>query len=481
MDGPQLPNETQDVPDAGEATDEAPNGPTTGPHTPARPFLPPRYRRPVAIVGIAAVVVALVGGMLVWRPDSGTDAADSSTPGPSASAHAPDAPIPTVAPGVRLAASAWTPVAELTAEDATAGVVGLATSFRLASLDATPAAELARRLTVVPEIGFSVKPDVDGRSVRITPDEPLAPGAVYRFTLAADDGRTLEFVGIPGASAAPCHRHAAARHGSRCPARHRDRDHVRPGRGRRRGQPRDHRTQGRRPVRAARPSPRVRARASAGPRDPVHHHGHSWRRGRRDGEELESDVRFRFETALAGQAADSTTFQFADDVFESPTSERPVIALWAFQEWDEGEAEPVPPTSAPIEVHRLRDLDAAVDAFRQVRSFPRWTRTSTADLVPTTGLTRVFEFDAELRDSDGRPLVQPARAAARRLVSRDAARRRPDRSRRCSRSPISPATWSSRRRRPSSGRTTSRRAARSPTRSSRPKALISAGPAPMAR
>ena len=401
MDGPQFPNETQDVPDAGEATDEAPNGPTTGPQTPARPFLPPRYRRPVAIVGIAAVVVALVGGMLVWRPDSGTDAADSATPGPSASAHASDGPIPTVAPGVRLAASAWTPVAELTAEDATAGVVGLASSFRLASLDATPAAELARRLTVVPEIGFSVKPDVDGRSVRITPDEPLAPGAVYRFTLAADDGRTLDSWAFqahqPLRVIATLPRDTEAdvpldtgieitfdQDGVVEAASHVTIEPKVDGRFEQHG--------------------RVLAFVPEHPLDPATLYTITVTRGVEvgaTGEELESDVRFRFETALAGQAADSTTFQFADDVFESPTSERPVIALWAFQEWDEGEAEPVPPTSAPIEVHRLRDLDAAVDAFRQVRSFPRWTRASTTDLVSTTGLTRVFEFDAELRDSEG--------------------------------------------------------------------------------
>ena len=34
-------------------------------------------------------------------------------------------------------------------------------------------------------------------------------------------------------------------------------------------------------------------------------------------------------------------------------------------------------------------------------SFPRWTRGSIADLVSTAGLTRVFDFEAELRDSDG--------------------------------------------------------------------------------
>ena len=292
-------------------------------------------------------------------------------------------------------------MAELTAEDATAGVVGLASSFRLASLDATPAAELARRLTVVPEIGFSVKPDVDGRSVRITPDEPLAPGAVYRFTLAADDGRTLDSWAFqahqPLRVIATLPRDTEVdvpldtgieitfdQDGVVDAASHVTIEPKVDGRFEQHG--------------------RVLAFVPEHPLDPATLYTITVTRGVEvgaTGEELESDVRFRFETALVGQAADSTTFQFADDVFESPTSERPVIALWAFQEWDEGESEPVPPTSAPIEVHRLRDLDAAVDAFRQVRSFPRWTRASTADLVSTTGLTRVFEFDAELRDSDG--------------------------------------------------------------------------------
>ena len=53
-------------------------------------------------------------------------------------------------------------------------------------------AEFARRLTVEPKIEFSVKPDVDGHSVRVTPSEPLAAGAIYRFTLAAADGRAFD-------------------------------------------------------------------------------------------------------------------------------------------------------------------------------------------------------------------------------------------------------------------------------------------------
>ncbi len=118
-------------------------------------------------------------------------------------------------------------------------------------------------------------------------------------------------------------------------------------------------------------------------------------------EVLESDVRFRFETAAAsanGQVR--TTFQFADDVVESATADRATIALWAFQE-TEGDAEIPRPRTARIEVHRLADLDAAVAAFRQVRASPSWSRASAADLVPTKDLPTAVSVDAELHEQDG--------------------------------------------------------------------------------
>ena len=65
----------------------------------------------------------------------------------------------------------------------------------------------------------------------------------------------------------------------------------------------------------------------AGARDPLHRHGHvaasqSAPRARSSSRTCASASR----PPSAGPAADSTTFQFADDVFESPTSERPIIA-----------------------------------------------------------------------------------------------------------------------------------------------------------
>ena len=95
-------------------------------------------------------------------------------------------------PGPVAGEATWTPVAELTADDAKAGVVALGTGFRLASLDGTPAADLAARVTAEPPIAFNVAADADGKSARLTPREPLTPGALYRFRLTAPDGRLLD-------------------------------------------------------------------------------------------------------------------------------------------------------------------------------------------------------------------------------------------------------------------------------------------------
>ena len=105
--------------------------------------IPTTYRLPLAMLTAAAVIVALVGGMLFWRssPDAGLDVAaaspSASVPAASGSAAPSDGPGPNVADG-------WTPSAELTADDINGGVVALASGFRLASLDGTPA-DRARR------------------------------------------------------------------------------------------------------------------------------------------------------------------------------------------------------------------------------------------------------------------------------------------------------------------------------------------------
>ena len=74
-----------------------------------------------------------------------------------------------------------------------------------------------------------------------------------------------------------------------------------------------------------------------------------------------------------------------------------MISVWT----DDVEDEP-PVDSARLDVYRLDGLDAAVDAFRQVRADGGWTEWSKG--VPTTDLTKVLSINARLKgsgESDG--------------------------------------------------------------------------------
>lgn len=400
-------------PAAFEAADGSPG--THRPEGPrsARSIIPPRYRRPAALLAAAAVIVALVGGTMFWRggPTTGPGVAVAS---PSASTPSGSgSPAPTGEPGSPVDAEIWKLVADLTADDQQGGVVELATGFRLASLDGTPAADLAARLTVEPPVAFVVTVEADGRAARITPSEPLTAGAVYRFTLSADDGRTLDSWAFQA--------HQPLRVVGRLPGDGQtgvptktgieitfDQDGV--------VDPASHVTITPKVDGRFEQHGRVLAFVPAKPLKPATIYTVTVARGievRGTGEVLASDVRFAFETARAGAAKASTTFQFTDDVFESATADRPTIALWAFQEWDEDEEAPAPPKDARVEVHRFRDLEAAIDAYRQVRAAPHWARWAAVDTVPTKNLARVAAFDARLRDSEGTMWFQlPARLPA---------------------------------------------------------------------
>ena len=84
---------------------------------------------------------------------------------------------------------AYAPRATLTAGSATGPVVALDSDFSLASLDGTPAVELAARITVEPALELAIEDGSDAGTVRLRPAEPMQPGVVYRFTLAAANGQ----------------------------------------------------------------------------------------------------------------------------------------------------------------------------------------------------------------------------------------------------------------------------------------------------
>ncbi len=161
-------------------------------------------RRPVFLVTVAAVVVALIAGGFAWNLGRAPKAiADASHPSPAGSAGASpgtgsmasDDPWSSLDPSATfepLSGDAATPTAVLTARGATGAVVPLDTGFRLASADGTPASILATRLTVQPVFAFSVAPETGDQAALLTPAAPLQPGTIYRFTLADPTGTPLD-------------------------------------------------------------------------------------------------------------------------------------------------------------------------------------------------------------------------------------------------------------------------------------------------
>ena len=294
------------------------------------PMLAHRYRRPVAGLFTAAAIVALISGVLFWQssPNSGPGVAASS---PSAAVPSGSGPTsPGGGPSSPIASETWAPVADLTADDLDGGVVGRASSFRLASLDGTSATTLAAHLTVVPPVAFAVVADADGRSARITPNEPLTDGALYRFTLTADDGRTLDSWAFQARQPLHVVSTLPADSESGIPTNTGievtfDQDGVMDGAAHMTIEPKiagrfeQHgRTLAFVPAR----------RLAAGTLYAVSVHSGVTVKG--TGEALESDVRFRFETAPpSANGKARTTFQFSDDVVESATVNRPAVALWA--------------------------------------------------------------------------------------------------------------------------------------------------------
>ncbi len=344
--------------------------------------VPARYRRPAAAAVIGVVVVALVAGSLAWPRTGPTTAAGSASP----SGTPGSSPLPS--PIIRPPTGVFAAVADLTAVDAAGPVVALDARFRLASLGSTPAAELASRLTVEPQLDLAVQPDPDGRSVELTPRDPLVPGAVYRFSLhgpsdeeldswAFQAKQPLRVVGTLPANATtdvPTDTGIeitfdqdgvtdAASHVSISPAT--------------KGRFEQH---GRVLVfvpDALKATTLYTVTVSRGVTVKA------------TGESLAADVRFQFETAGTGRADDVTTFQFPDIVLESATGTAPVIGVWGF-----GDDERMP-AALRLDVYRLSGLDSAVSAYRQLAAFPRWSRWAANGLVATADLPRVLSIDAK--------------------------------------------------------------------------------------
>ena len=380
--------------------DEPTSGPTSTPRpTPAKRHRPPhpwvrlaRLPRGKLTAGvIAALIVGVSAGTLTMQP-AGTAV---GSPGPSSRAGSSTAPEATLEPiGTPLAPEADHEIAALTVDGAAGPVVPLDARFRLATTDGSPAAALASRMRVSPAVELSTTTTADG-AVLLAPATQLLPGVVYRFELAGPDGelvdswafqarQPLRIIGtLPSDQETDVPVDTGIeitfdQDGAGDVASHVTIEPATPGRFETHG--------------------RTVAFVADRPLTAQTIYTITVSKGiaiAATGEATQADTRFAFETAAKGSAARVVRPQFQNDVVESRTADRPVIGLWPT--WEDTKA----PRTLAIEVYRLQGLDAAIDAFRSLRTQPRWARWSSSGLVPTTNLTRLLGADVRLNANLG--------------------------------------------------------------------------------
>ena len=360
---------------------------------------PTRIPPVAALATAAAVVVAVLGGTLFWRPaapsdgvavvdPSGRPVPTLATPGPATSGG-PSAP-PSAAPPQEPQ------LARVTAEEESGGVVALDTSFQVAAIDGSSAESLAARIKVRPHIELTTTVEPDGR-VRLTPVEPLTSGVVYRFELATPDGaktdswafqakqpvRVVTTVPYSDETEVPVNTGIEVTFDQDGVVDAEEHFSIQPrvsGRFEQHGR-----------VLSFVPD-RLRAKTI---------YTVTISRGvtvERTGESLAQDVRFRFETAGKGSRPPARSyFRFSNDLFESATRDRPVVGLWWFVE----EGGQTRPRTARLDVYRFADRDAAIDGYVALQELPRWSYWHATEKLPTRGMTRVARVNARLSEAAG--------------------------------------------------------------------------------
>ncbi len=112
---------------------------------------------------------------------------------------------------------------------------------------------------------------------------------------------------------------------------------------------------------------------------------------------LEDDVVITIQTE--GRVDPKIHIAFDRDLVETATADRAIFGVWLDRNLDEGErAKDYPlPKSLEVTVHRVGDVDAAVDAWRTIEDHAGWQLSPGATAVDTTALTRVMEATVKLR------------------------------------------------------------------------------------
>jgi len=367
--------------------------------------------RAAVALGIFVLVVGYIG---LSGPTTGPTATSRPSSGPTAAAHATIAPTlgpaqATPQPWEDLVVPPYAKTAELVPSDVDRAGVATAASFTLRSLTATPAVNLAAGLRIEPSLSLAIKPGSTADTAIIRPAHALTPGTRYRFTLTGIDGSlsgSWAFIAraplhvtttLPGDRAirVPLNTGIEITFDQDGPTGVADHVSIKPaveGRFETHG-----RTVAFVPTRPLAPATiyTVTVRAGIG----------------LDGstETLEDDIAFQFETASGTSTA--SRFDFARPITEVRPKVSPVILL-RVEDYDEHTA-----TSAKVDVARLPDMAAAIDAARRLAGAAAWAVASPDAVVDVTGLEHVTTVDATITDSEtGRIMVIPARLATGRYI-----------------------------------------------------------------
>ncbi len=124
---------------------------------------------------------------------------------------------------------------------------------------------------------------------------------------------------------------------------------------------------------------------------------------------LQKPVRLRFETTTARESPKEALIVLGRTIIESDPGEPPVIALTSVEYDEEGDENVggATPDRLPVEIYRLPDLAAALDAARTLADAPQWATTE-AGLVATDGLERVLATEVGLQQvGDAQAIVLP--------------------------------------------------------------------------
>lgn len=358
-------------------------------------------------VATLLIFTAIVGPTLlnpvppVPSPSGGI--AQASPTAPAATAPLPS-PEGSAQPWDDLALPPFEPLADLAAADTDRLGVAPGTSFSLRSLTATPAVELATGLRIEPQLDFRVEEGPSPDVAIIRPAAPLAAGVRYRMRLAAPDGSLagswaflarspLRIVGtLPGNQAIEVPPNTGIevtfdQDGSTGVAERFEIQPAATGRFEAHG-----RTWAFIPDQPLAPGTIYTVTVRGG----VAVTGSS--------ETLESDVTFRFETALASGTAPRLTF--GRSMIEIRPGTEPVIALDLVEDEESGPT----PGSAIVHIHRLPTFAAVVAAGVALAGPDGWAIASPTARVDTTALPKVGSVDAIVTGSNfGTVLQVPTR------------------------------------------------------------------------